>query len=237
MQYYERRGFMANVPPVTRTLIFVNLLFFAAYLLNKEFMVNAFALFYPASRYFHIWQIVTHMFMHGGFWHIFFNMYALYIFGSVVEQTIGSRKFALFYFICGLGAVALHLGTQYIEASTFISQMSDTSLSPEKIQAASRAYSVILHTPTVGASGAIYGLLMGYALLYPNNTLTLIFPPVTLSARTWVIVFAAIELFTGISGWVDGVAHFAHLGGMLIGWAMISIWRRKGTLFNGYQRW
>ena len=89
----------------------------------------------------------------------------------------------------------------------------------------------------MGASGAIYGLLMGYALLYPTNRLTLIFPPVTMSAKTWVLIFAGIELFTGISGWVDGVAHFAHLGGMLIGWMMISCWRKKGTLFNGYQRW
>ena len=101
--------------------------------------------------------------------------------------------------------------------------------------AALQTYAQLKRTPIVGASGAIYGLLISYALLYPDNRLTLIFPPITMKARTWVIIFAVIELFSGITGWADGVAHFAHLGGMLFGWALIRYWRKKGVLFLDYR--
>jgi len=140
-----------------------------------------------------------------------------------VERIIGSKKFVLFYFICGLGAAALQLGTQYLEMQAFISAGATESISALK------------STPTVGASGAIYGVLIGYAMLFPQSKMTLIFPPVTLSAKWMVIIFAAIELFTGVIGWVDGVAHFAHLGGMLIGWLMIIWWRKRGVLFDQNQ--
>ena len=114
MAYYygnsSGRGFMSNVPTVTKNLIIINCLVFVACLVNREYMIETFALFYPTSRYFHWWQIVTHMFMHGGFWHIFFNMYTLLIFGSVVENILGQKKFLLFSFLCGFWAVALPLG-------------------------------------------------------------------------------------------------------------------------------
>ena len=223
MSYYyqeNRRGPFSNVPPVTKNLILVNILIYIATALNENFMIGTFGLFYPSSPYFHWWQVITHMFMHGGFWHIFFNMYTLFIFGVVVERIIGSKKFALFYFVCGLGAAALQIGTQYIEMQAFISAGAAESIAALKM------------TPTVGASGAIYGVLIGYAMLFPDSKMTLLFPPITLSAKWMVIIFAAIELFTGVIGWVDGVAHFAHLGGMLIGWLMIRWWRRRGVLFD-----
>ena len=223
MSYYyqeNRRGPFSNVPPVTKNLILVNILIYIATALNENFMIGTFGLFYPSSPYFHWWQVITHMFMHGGFWHIFFNMYTLFIFGVVVERIIGSKKFALFYFVCGLGAAALQIGTQYIEMQAFISAGAADSVAALKM------------TPTVGASGAIYGVLIGYAMLFPDSKMTLLFPPITLSAKWMVIIFAAIELFTGVIGWVDGVAHFAHLGGMLIGWLMIRWWRRRGVLFD-----
>ena len=223
MSYYyqeNRRGPFSNVPPVTKNLILVNILIYIATALNENFMIGTFGLFYPSSPYFHWWQVITHMFMHGGFWHIFFNMYTLFIFGVVVERIIGSKKFALFYFVCGLGAAALQIGTQYIEMQAFISAGAADSIAAPKA------------TPTVGASGAIYGVLIGYAMLFPDSKMTLLFPPITLSAKWMVIIFAAIELFTGVIGWVDGVAHFAHLGGMLIGWLMIRWWRRRGVLFD-----
>lgn len=160
------------------------------------------------------------MFMHGGFWHIFFNMYTLLMFGMILEQTIGSKKFLLFYFVTGLGAVALHMGVEYLQMQTLLSSGN------------SSAVQRLLLTPTVGASGAIYGVLIGYAMLYPETTLTLIFPPIPLKAKWWVLIFAAIELFTGITGTLDGVAHFAHLGGMLFGWLLILYWKRKGSLYN-----
>ncbi len=214
---------MSSIPKVTKNLIIINVIIFVATLINENFMIGTFGLFYPSSPYFHWWQPVTHMFMHGGFWHIFFNMYTLFIFGVVVERILGSKKFLLFYFVCGLGAAALQIFTQYIEMQAFINSGTQSALAH---------IAALKTTPTVGASGAIYGVLMGYAMLFPESRMTLLFPPVTLSAKWMVVIFAAIELFTGIVGWVDGVAHFAHLGGMLIGWLMIRMWRRRGILFQ-----
>lgn len=229
MPYYygsENRGFLGGTPPVTRNLIILNIIVFIATLINREFMTAEFALFYPTSRYFHWWQVLTHMFMHGGFWHILFNMYTLWLFGSVVENIIGSKKFLLFYFICGLGAAGLHLGVEFLQMQSF---MEGAALGNN---VALQNIAVIKLTPTVGASGAIYGVLIGYAMLFPASKMTLLFPPVTLSAKWMVIVFAAIELLTGVTGTVAGVAHFAHLGGMLIGWLMIFYWRKRGKLFD-----
>lgn len=214
---------MSAVPQVTRNLILVNVLIFIATLINEEAMISRFALFYPTSPYFRWWQVLTHMFMHGSFWHIFFNMYTLFIFGSVVERILGSKKFLFFYFVCGLGAAALHMGVQYIEMQSFLSSESMVAV---------QSIAQLKLTPTVGASGAIYGVLIGYAMLFPDSKMTLLFPPVTLSAKGMVIVFALIELFTGVTGLASGVAHFAHLGGMLIGWLAIIWWRRRGVLFN-----
>lgn len=226
MSYYyqeNRGGFLSSIPKVTKNLILINVIVFIATLINENFMIGAFGLFYPSSQFFHWWQVITHMFMHGGFWHIFFNMYTLFIFGVVVERIIGSKKFLAFYFICGLGAAGLQIFTQYIEMQAFLNAGTQSAL--ESIAA-------LKMTPTVGASGAIYGVLIGYAMLFPDSKMTLLFPPVTLSAKWMVVIFAGIELFTGIVGWVDGVAHFAHLGGMLIGWLMIRWWRRRGVLFD-----
>ena len=219
-------GFLASLPTVTKNLIIINVIIFVATLINREFMTYTFGLFYPTSPFFHWWQVVTHMFMHGGFWHIFFNMYTLLIFGCVVERIIGSKKFLLFYFVCGLGAVALHLGVEYLQLQSY---MEGAALGNA---AAIQNIAIIKNTPTVGASGAIYGVLMGYAMLFPESRMTLLFPPVTLSAKWMVAIFAAIELFTGVTGVAAGIAHFAHLGGMLIGWLMILAWRKRGVLFD-----
>ena len=219
-------GFLASLPTVTKNLIIINVIIFVATLINQEFMIGTFALFYPTSPFFHWWQVVTHMFMHGGFWHIFFNMYTLLIFGSVVERIIGPKKFLLFYFICGFGAVALHLGVEYLQMQTYMDGVAQGSAT------AMQNIEAIKYTPTVGASGAIYGVLMGYAMLFPESRMTLLFPPVTLSAKWMVVVFAAIELLTGVTGLASGIAHFAHLGGMLIGWLMILWWRKRGILFD-----
>ena len=222
----RRGGFLASLPPVTKNLIIINVIIFLATLVNENFMVGTFALFYPTSPFFRWWQVVTHMFMHGGFWHIFFNMYTLLIFGCVVERYLGPKKFLLFYFVCGFGAVALHLGVEYLQIQSFMESAAAGNAS------AVQSIQEIKMTPTVGASGAIYGVLMGYAMLFPESRMTLLFPPVTLSAKWMVVVFAAIELVTGVTGWASGIAHFAHLGGMLIGWLMILWWRKRGILFD-----
>ena len=221
-----RGGFLQMLPPATRHIIIINLLLFVATLINEDFMVRNFAMFYPSSPLFKPWQILTHMFMHGGFWHIFFNMYTLIMFGMVVENYIGSKKFLMFYFICGLGAAGLHLGVEFLQMQSF---MDSAALGhPGALQ----NISTIKLTPTVGASGAIYGLLIAYAMIFPQSRMTLLFPPVTLSAKWMVVAFAVIELLTGVTGTVAGVAHFAHLGGMLIGFIMIWAWRKKGILFD-----
>lgn len=212
MNYYGngRQGFLANTPRITRNLIMINIIVFAATFLAERVLHNdvfgrLFALYPLGSSYFRFWQPVTYMFMHGGIWHILFNMYTLFIFGSVVERMIGERKYLTFYFICGLGAAALQLGVQSLQHS---------------------------FACTVGASGAIYGLLIAYAMLFPDSRLTLIFPPISMSAKWMVVVFVAIEILTSVWPLDDGVAHLAHLGGMLFGWLLIKYWKSKGTLFN-----
>lgn len=209
-------GFLNRIPVVTRNILLINIIMYIATSINENFMVQTFAMFFPKSPYFHYWQIITHMFMHGGFMHIFFNMYTLLIFGMVLERTIGPKKFLLFYMVTGLGAAALHTGVEYLQTLNEVPVL----------------YERLLYTPTLGASGAVYGVLLGYAMLYPNNVLTLIFPPISLKAKWMVLIFALIELATGIFGTADGVAHFAHLGGMFFGWLLIFYWRKTGKLFR-----
>ncbi len=226
--YYSnnRGGFLSSIPPVTRNIIFINILVMIMTSLNGEFMYENFSLFYPTSPFFKPWQIVTHMFMHGGFWHIFFNMYTLFIFGCVLERMWGPKKFLFYYFVTGLGAALLHTGVQAIEMQVYMQQAAEGST------AAISAIHALKMTPTVGASGAIYGVLLGYAMLFPDSVLTLIFPPISLKAKWFVMIFAGIELFTGVFGRGGSVAHFAHLGGMLFGWLVIMYWKKKHTLYT-----
>ena len=207
MAQYNR--LFGNIPTATRNLFLVNALMFIATCINQNYMVATVAMFFPTSPFFHWWQPVTHMFMHGGFWHIFLNMWCLLMFGSALERSIGSRKFVLFYFVAGLGAVAVHTLVQYLQGP-------------------------ILNVPTLGASGAIYGIQIGYAMLYPNDIWTLVFPPVSLKAKWFVLIFIAIELFTGITGTADGVAHFAHLGGALFGFLLMLYWKKTGKIYRNW---
>jgi membrane associated rhomboid family serine protease len=173
--------------------------------LNDPLMSRWFAL-NPITFIYKPWQLVTYMFMHGGFGHLFFNMYTLYIFGSVLENIWGTKKFLTFYFVTGVGAALVNIGVQYLTGSFAL---------------------------TVGASGAIYGILMGYAMLYPDSILTLIFPPVSMKAKWFVLIFAGIELLLGISNNpADNVAHFAHLGGLVFAFLLIMYWKKKHRLYG-----
>lgn len=229
MSYYEygynRGGFLSNVPPVTKNIIMINVLIFIATIINQGFMIEHFAMFYPSSPFFRPWQIITHMFMHGGFWHIFLNMYTLLIFGMVLERRLGTKRFLIFYFVTGLGAALLHTGVEFLQATSLIASSNAGSVE------AAMAYHRMLGIPTLGASGAIYGVLLGYAMLFPDSVLTLLFPPISLSAKWFAIIFAGIELFTGIFVSGDGVAHFAHLGGMIFGFILITTWRKTGKIY------
>ena len=226
--YNRGGGFLSSWPPATKSIIIINVLVFIMTLVDRDFMIRNFALFYPASPLFKPWQVVSHMFMHGGFWHIFFNMYTLFIFGSVLERVWGTKKYLLFYFVTGLGAAALHTGVQWIEVQHYMSQIAAGD------PAAAQNIGDLMRIPTVGASGAIYGLLLGYGMLYPDAVLALIFPPIALKAKWFVIIFAVIELLTGLTCTGGGVAHFAHLGGMLFGWLLILYWKRRNRLYQRY---
>ena len=213
-------GFLDNIPKVTRNLLLINIILFVATWISEDFMVRTFAMFYPASPLFRPWQVITHMFMHGGFFHLFFNMYSLWMFGSLIERQIGFKKFITFYFICGLGAAAMHTGVEWLSASTMLAAGNNAE------------YTQLLYTPVLGASGAIYGLLIGFAMIYPDARLTLIFPPITLGVKWWVGIFIAIELFTGITGTAMGIAHFAHLGGALLGFLLMMFWKKSHRLWD-----
>ena len=224
----SRGGFMSNVPPAVKNIIIINVLVYLVTSLKGNFMYENFALFYPTSPFFHWWQPLTHMFMHGGFWHIFFNMYTLFIFGSVLERVWGTKKFLLYYFITGLGAAAVHTGVEWIQMTHWMSQAAEGSM------AAQASIHALKMTPTVGASGAIYGLLMGYAMLYPDAIMSLIFPPISMKAKWFVLIFAAIELFTGVTGTGGGIAHFAHLGGLIFGFILLMYWKKTRRLYTHY---
>ena len=229
MSYYSYNrggGFLSNIPTATRNIIFINILVMIMTSLNGDFMYRNFALFYPTSPFFHWWQPVTHMFMHGGFWHLFFNMYTLYFFGRVLEERWGAKKFLIFYFVTGLGAALVHTGVEWLQMNAGMSQVAEGSfVAQSKIHA-------LKMTPTVGASGAIYGVLMGFAMLYPDARLSLVFPPVTMKAKWFVLIFGGIELLTGITGVGGGIAHFAHLGGLIFGYFLIMYWKKKHTLYG-----
>ena len=216
-------NFLQNIPPVTRSLLIVNVLMFVATCINPGLMKGLFAMAYPAASDFRWWQPVTHMFMHDGIWHILFNMYTLVMFGMVVERALDTKKFLILYFVTGLGAVALHTGVEWLQVRQALA-----STDP----AAQQNVLDLLRTPMVGASGAIYGVLVAFAMLYPEARMTLIFPPVTLDAKWMVAIFIGIELLTGITGTQMGVAHFAHLGGALFGFLLILYWRKRGELWR-----
>ena len=229
MSYYSyenRGGFLANVPTAVKNIIIINVLVMVMTMLNENFMYEKFALFYPTSPFFHWWQPLTHMFMHGGFWHLFFNMYTLWIFGTVLERVWGTKKFLVFYFVTGLGAALIHTGVEWIQMQHWLGQAAEGSY------AAQVSIHTLKMTPTVGASGAIYGVLMGYAMLYPDSIMTLVFPPISLKAKWFVLIFAAIELLTGVTGTGGGIAHFAHLGGLIFGFLLIMYWKKKRMLYS-----
>lgn len=219
---------MSNVPPAVKNIIIINILVMIMTSLREGFMIEHFALFYPTSPFFRWWQPVTHLFMHGGFMHIFFNMYAVYIFGSVLERIWGTKKFLIYYFVTGLGAALVHTGVEWLQMQYWMGAAAEGNA------AAFSHIHALKMTPTVGASGAVFGLLMGYAMLYPDSIMSLIFPPISMKAKWFVLIYAAIELVTGITGTGAGIAHFAHLGGLIFGFLLIYYWKKRRTLYSRF---
>jgi membrane associated rhomboid family serine protease len=242
------RGFF-GLPPVVKNIIFINILMLLAdYAAKSVFgidLTRVLGLYFPKSEQFMPMQIVTHMFMHGGFWHIFFNMYALYIFGQVLENVWGPKRFFIFYIVCGLGAALTHetvIAFQYNHLAQ--------SLSPENLELVlnegtayfnkgqgfvdptMQSLQILLNTPTVGASGAIFGVLLAFGVLFPNTQLMLLFPPIPIKAKYLVIGYGALELYLAVTAPGSNIAHAAHLGGMLFGYILIRYWRKTtNTLY------
>jgi membrane associated rhomboid family serine protease len=266
---------LANIPPVLLNLIIINVLMFLAMVVVKRVMNtdlnDLLGLYYFKSEYFRPYQYVTHMFMHGNVTHIFLNMFMLWMFGRVLEQVWGGKRFLFYYLFTGLGAAALHTFVNHLEISHLLREVSAFTNTPspevfagfikgsvgksspqlydfiqkwsadpqnpsyanEAIDFANKLVKSRMDIPTVGASGAVYGVLLAFGMIFPNMPLVLIFFPFfPIKAKYMVIAMGVLELVYGLSMPGSNVAHFAHLGGMIFGFILIRIW--KSTTRNYY---
>ncbi len=245
---------MGRITESVKVLLIINVLFFiGTYIVGGPDVANnpvyrLFSLYFFQNDTFGIWQILTHMFMHGSFMHILFNMYALWAFGGPIEQMLGQKKFLFFYFSCGIGAAIIHSLVNYFNVQVGYNALLDAGMNPMDIQrlletgqySTSILQSVSQDTlqdmfnaynvPAVGASGAIYGILVAFGMLFPNVELFLLFVPVPIKAKIFIPVLIAIDLFSGLTGYSlfgGGIAHFAHVGGALFGFIMMWYWKKN----------
>ena len=197
-----------QTPPVVKNLIIINVLVYMATALlpvGNE-IIRFCALWFGASPFgeFHSYQFVTYMFLHASVEHIFFNMFALWMFGRTLEYELGSKRFLIYYMVCGVGAALIQLATAYL-----------TGEMPIQL---------------VGASGAVMGLLLAFGVMHPNAVIMLLIPPIPMKAKWFVVIYGVIEMFLGWTGFGGNVAHFAHVGGMLWGLLLLQWWKRNGTI-------
>lgn len=270
----RRASIFETTPPVVKNLILINIVMLVITWFFRQSAgidLNArLGLYLPLSPHFRPYQLITHLFMHGGITHLFFNMFALWMFGRVLEQVWGSKRFLIYFLATGLGAALIHLLVNYIH---FIAIRSDAiamlnTPSPETFAAfvskhfseyyaqvyekflgrwfANPASSVMveqaseytrqllnlqLSIPTVGASGAVYGVLLAFGMLFPNTILMLIIPPIPVKAKWMVMFYGGLELYLGLTQPGSNIAHFAHLGGMIFGFFLIKYWQRRKDIF------
>lgn len=241
---------MGKVTEAIKHLIIVNIIFFAVPQLMQLNLAEYFALYFPKNENFGLWQYVTHMFMHGSFMHIAFNMYALWAFGTPLEQMWGRNKFLFFYFSAGLGAGIIYTLVNYFQFNSVYEQLINMGITSTEIQeildsgryndsvislsnkTMSEFYS-LYHTPAVGASGAVYGILVAFGLSFPNAKLGFIFFPVPIAAKYFIPFMLLGDLFFGITKYsIGNVAHFAHIGGAIIGFLIAWYWKK-----NQFNRW
>ena len=241
---------MNNIPTVTKNLLIINVLMYLGTLAAASYNIELsdyLGLHFVLSEHFNAAQLITYMFMHGGFTHLFFNMFAVWMFGRILEQVWGPRRFLFYYLLCGIGAGLIQ---EVVTGIHYFAQVS--GMSPEAVEGvlnegakalsqnmnfvdpAMASLNLTLNTSTVGASGAVYAILLGFGMLFPNQPL-FIFPlPFPIKAKYFVMGYALIELWSGIANNPnDNVAHFAHLGGMIFGFILIMYWRKKNR-GNGY---
>jgi membrane associated rhomboid family serine protease len=244
---------MRNVSRAVLVLLVANIAVFAAgYLLpqGRERIIGAAALWFPDNPHFGVWQVASYMFLHANLSHIFFNMFALLSFGTVLEQEWGAGRFLVFYFLCGLGAGLIQLGVNWYEFSELHARLVAAGMTPDAItamlasgdadlppgpavqKAAVDLYSLYV-APTLGASGAIYGLLVAFAFLHPNAKLAMMFVPVPIAAKFFIPITVGLDLLSGVTGFSlfgGGVAHFAHVGGAAIGFCLMLLWRKRRSI-------
>lgn len=238
-----------NIPPVTKNLLILNLLIWFACMFFPAFgesMDRNCGLHYYLSPDFKFWQPLTYMFMHADFSHIFFNMFGVLMFGSTIERVFGSARYLLFYLLVGIGAAFVQTGVYAVMINNLAGQMPGIDLSEVAREGANlfaqglnwsmepwSSLNALINIPTVGASGALYGVLLAFAMIFPNMPLYIFFVPVPIKAKWVVLGYGVMELFLGVTGMQSGVAHFAHLGGMIVAFALIVYWRHKGQINRG----
>ena len=227
---------MSSLPPITRNLLIANVVCYLLQLLFETLhidLTDALGLHFVWANDFRVWQLFTYMFLHGSLTHLFFNMFSLWMFGGLIERTLGHRRYLAYYLICGIGAglcqEVWQTGQYFVEGlHEFDMVNTGTSLIP---------MSDFLNLwTTIGASGACYGILLAFGMLYPNERIMLLLPPIPMKAKYFVAGYAAIELYSAYAS-NDNVAHFAHLGGMLFGWLLLRYWRRQPQPRDPWQQW
>ena len=217
---------MNNLPPITKNLLIINVLCYFGIIVARRYGVDLDSVlglhFFLASD-FKLYQLFTYMFMHANLEHIFFNMFAVWMFGRTLEMVFGSKRFLTYYLVCGIGAGIVQEVIQYVFYATELVRYDSVNIGVEIVPMAE--YLNLM--TTVGASGAVYGILLAFGMLFPNSQM-FVFPlPFPIKAKFFVIGYAVIELFLGLGQTGDGVAHFAHLGGMIFGFLLIMYWRKK----------
>lgn len=227
MAYYRPRGFQ-SIPPVIKNLLIINVLMWFAQITFKDQFTYALALHHPENAAFGIWQLITYMFLHApppAIFHILFNMFALWMFGSALEQLWGGKRFLMFYMICGIGAGIIQLLTYKIESMIMMNQLIEAGLPTSQYE---EAKMVLTRGVTLGASGAVMGVFAAFAYLFPNTPM-IIFPfPIPIKAKYVMIGLMALDLFSGINPrYSSGVAHFAHIGGAIVGFILVMTMNRN----------
>lgn len=233
---YREPNLWNTMPKAVKNLLIINALMFLITLVAEQSGINLngiLGLYYFDSPKFAFYQVFTYMFMHGGIGHIFFNMFALVMFGSIIENRWGTKRFLIYYLITGLGSGILYTVVNAIQLTFLVgSPVNDLNTLAVDTSIIQQIIS-IYYVPCVGASGALFGIMVAFAFLYPDAPLQILFIPIPIKAKYMVLGYTAIELFLGIKpqAW-DNVAHFAHLGGALTGIIILLIWRRQGKLWG-----
>ena len=229
-------GFLEQIPTVTKNLIIINALCWLASLVMPRVgvdLVDWMGLHFPLASDFYLYQLVTYMFMHADFSHIFFNMFAVYMFGRVLESVWGPKRFLIYYVVTGIGAGIIQELTWMIDLRDVLSAPQEmVNIGGGQILNKPEFYNLFV---TIGASGAVFGILLAFGMMFPNVPLYLMFIPIPIKAKYFVLLYGLIELTMGVASFRgDSVAHFAHLGGMLFGYLLIRYWRKKGIRDGRY---